>query len=50
MIEYYNEYLNYINKNIEKINDIYQYLEEKVPEEFVGCVLFQENKYLIIRK
>lgn len=43
IINQYNDYLNYKNSNAEKINDIYQYLDEKVPEEFVGWVLFTEN-------
>jgi hypothetical protein len=43
IIDQYNEYLDYSNKNIERINDIYQYLEEKVPEQFVGWVLFSQK-------
>ncbi len=42
----YNEYLDYKNKNIEKNNNTYQYLEEKVPEEFVGWFLFQKSKLI----
>ena len=44
ILDEYNSYLDYKNSNAEKINNIYQYLEEKVPEEFVGWVLFNENK------
>lgn len=44
IIDQYNKYLDYSNENADRINDIYQYLEEKVPEEFVGWVLFNENK------
>lgn len=40
IIYQYNNYLDYKNANAEKINNIYQYLEEKVPEEFVGWILF----------
>ena len=43
IIQEYSEYQTYRNSNAEKINDIYQYLEEKVPEEFVGWCLFKQN-------
>lgn len=43
IINQYNDYLDYKNSNAEKINDIYQYLEEKVPEEFVGWVLYNKK-------
>lgn len=44
IINQFNDYLDYKNSNAEKINDIYQYLEKKVPEEFVGWFLFNKNK------
>lgn len=44
LIRLYNEYLDYKNKYTERINEIYEYLDEKIPEEFVGWVLFNENK------
>ena len=44
IINHYNNYLDYKNLNAEKINDIYQYLEEKIPEEFVGWFLFSQQK------
>ena len=43
IIEKYNKYQTYRNANAEKINNIYQYLEEKIPEEFVGWILFNEK-------
>jgi hypothetical protein len=43
IINQYNDYLDYKNKNIEEINYIYQYLEEKIPEEFIGWVLYSEK-------
>jgi hypothetical protein len=43
IIDTYNKYQLYRNSNAEKINNIYQYLDEKVPEEFVGWVLFNES-------
>jgi hypothetical protein len=42
IIDKYNKYQLYRNSNAEKINNIYQYLGEKVPEEFVGWVLYKE--------
>ncbi len=43
IINKYNDYLDYKNKNAERINEIYQYLDEKVPEEFVGWELYKEK-------
>jgi hypothetical protein len=43
MITIYNDYLDYKNTNAETINNIYQYLGEKIPEEFVGWVLFNKK-------
>lgn len=43
MISRYNDYLDYKNANVEKINNVYQYLEEKIPEEFIGWLLFSEK-------
>ena len=40
LINRYNNYLDFKNANAEKINWIYEYLEEKIPEEFVGWELF----------
>jgi len=44
IINLYDEYQNYRNVNAEKINSVYCYLEEKIPEEFVGWCLFNQNK------
>jgi transcription-repair coupling factor (superfamily II helicase) len=46
IINEYNSYLDYKNLNAEKINDIYHYLEEKVPEEFVGWVLYNDKRFV----
>ncbi len=43
IIDTYSKYQLYRNSYAEKINDIYQYLDEKVPEEFVGWILFNES-------
>jgi hypothetical protein len=43
IINQYNTYLEYSNKNIEIINNIYQYLEEKVPKQFIGYMLFSQK-------
>ena len=45
LITRYNNYLDFKNANAEKINWVYEYLEEKIPEEFVGWELFiKSNK------
>lgn len=44
IINLYDEYQNYRNTNAEKINSVYCYLEKKIPEEFVGWCLFNQNK------
>lgn len=44
IINKYNDYLDYKNKNAERINEIYQYLNEKVPEEFVGWYYYNNEK------
>ncbi len=46
IIKEYNSYLDYKNLNAEKINEIYQYLDEKVPEEFVSSVLFKDKRFI----
>lgn len=43
IITLYNDYLDFKNANTERINNIYQYLSEKIPEEFIGWVLFNEK-------
>lgn len=40
----YNEYLDYRNIYVDKINKVYCYLNEEIPEEFVGWVLFNQYK------
>lgn len=44
IIKKYNTYLDYKNKYADRINEIYEYLNEKIPEEFVGWFLFNENE------
>ena len=44
LIKKYNNYLDFKNTNAEKINWIYEYLEEKIPEEFIGWNLFEKSK------
>lgn len=46
IINKYNYYLDYKNENYEKINNIYMYLEQKIPIEFVGWVLFNKNYFV----
>jgi hypothetical protein len=43
LINKYNDYLDFKNKNAEKINWIYEYLDEKIPEEFIGWVIFTQK-------
>lgn len=42
----YNDYLCFLtsNSNLEKIDEIYQQLEEKVPKEFLGWAEFLQHK------
>lgn len=42
IIKEYEKYQNFKNLNIDKINNTYQYLEEKVPEEFVGWYMYKK--------
>ena len=44
IVDKYNEYQNYRNANAERINKIYCYLNKEIPEEFIGWVLFKDNK------
>lgn len=39
----YSNYVEFKNKNIEKITEVFQYLEEKVPIDFVGYYLFNKS-------
>jgi hypothetical protein len=43
IVDLYEKYQIYKNNNAEKINEIYQYLEGKIPEEFIGYSLFRES-------
>lgn len=43
IVDLYDKYQDYRNANTEKINSIYCYLKQHVPEEFVGWVLFNED-------
>lgn len=45
LITQYNNYLDYYNSNVEKINKIYMELDEKVPEQFIGYILFSGKNY-----
>lgn len=44
IIDLYDKYQDYRNTNAEKINSVYCYLEEQIPEEFVGWFLFNQDK------
>lgn len=44
IVNLYDKYQDYRNTNAEKINSVYCYLEEQIPEEFVGWVLFNQDK------
>lgn len=44
IVNLYDEYQDYRNTNAEKINSVYCYLEEQIPKEFIGWVLFNQNK------
>lgn len=44
IINLYDEYQNYRNANAKKINSVHCYLEEQIPEEFIGWVLFNQDK------
>ena len=45
-VQMYNDYLCFLNSNsnLEKIDEIYQQLEEKVPKEFLGWAEFLQQK------
>lgn len=44
IINRYNQYQDYRNINAEKINRVYCFLNKQIPEEFVGWILFNQNK------
>lgn len=43
IIDLYDKYQDYRNTNAEKINSTYCYLNQQIPEEFVGWVLFTQS-------
>ena len=43
IIDLYDEYQDYRNANAEKINSTYCYLNQQIPEEFIGWVLFTQS-------
>jgi hypothetical protein len=43
IVDMYDKYFYYKNINVDKINNVYCYLNKEIPEEFVSWVLFNRE-------